>query len=281
MQKRQMLLSYFTFRRSIILAREVGYCDIAHAILLHLAGDCLREIMSKQPVLRNFEISHFERAKLSELVFSYFGVGSEVDPGTNLFTQSIIWNSNDMSFNDSRMSMEDVFNLAGIYILTAANQHVLDATDNLSVTVFIDGSNITSAQPTIFRDGFFRFFFVIPVFQHGRVAAGVQFSRSVDRDDFVVFVDYFDLGVISGITNCRGSNFQAIMGVRRKSNWTRFSHPVRHHNIGHVEIFGDRSNNRLETRSSGHYACTQTCYVRFFQIRMIDHIYEHGRRSVQ
>src|SRR5690348_18321378 len=81
------------------------------------------------------------------------------------------------------MSVEELFDLARIHVLAPANDHVLDAADDVDVAVGVHRGEVTGVHPARRVDRLACRLVVVPVAAHHDVAAAAQLTRYAARDD--------------------------------------------------------------------------------------------------
>ena len=77
--------------------------------------------------------------------------------------------------------MEDFFDLARGDILAAANDHVLDSTDDVDVAVIVHDRQVTAVHPAVRSIGRRSRRWVVPVAEHDTVAASAKLAGRATR----------------------------------------------------------------------------------------------------
>ena len=87
---------------------------------------------------------------------------------------------------------QHIFHFARVNVVTAADQHIVLAIDNVEKSVRVHSADVAGMQPTVthrFR-GFFR---SLPIVRHQLQAAANDFARLTDGDFVVIIVNDFRL----------------------------------------------------------------------------------------
>src|SRR4030095_10760544 len=87
------------------------------------------------------------------------------------------------------MAVEELLDLAGIDVLAATDDHVLDAADDVAVALVVESGEITGVHPAAGIDGLGGLLGVAPIALHDRIAAGAEFTRRARRDNAAFRVD--------------------------------------------------------------------------------------------
>src|SRR5579872_3489095 len=94
------------------------------------------------------------------------------------------------------MRVEEFLDLAWVYVLAAANNHILDASDNIDITFCIHCSEIAGVHPVGTVNGVYRGLFVVPVAEHDAVAACAKLASCANRHNLLCCrVNNFNLKV--------------------------------------------------------------------------------------
>ena len=87
----------------------------------------------------------------------------KLDPHSHLLPKLGVGHAKDLRLLDSRMGVEKLLHFLGINVLTAANDHVLQAADDLHVAFLIHDREIAAVEPPRLIDGFPGAFIIAPV----------------------------------------------------------------------------------------------------------------------
>src|SRR5215471_6418080 len=108
--------------------------------------------------------------------------------------------------------MQEFLDFAWIDVLTAANQHVLDAADDAHVAVFIHSGEVAGVHPALEVDGLLGRRRVVPVPKHDAVPARALLARSAARHRPTRFrIDDFHLDMRMGPTDSGYTFFKRIV----------------------------------------------------------------------
>src|SRR5690349_786833 len=80
------------------------------------------------------------------------------DPGANFLAEAGIGHAEDLRRLDLGMAEEKLLDLAGIDVLAAADEHVLDPADDVAIALVVDGGEIATVHPARGVDRFARAF---------------------------------------------------------------------------------------------------------------------------
>ena len=94
------------------------------------------------------------------------------------------------------MGVQEFLDLARIDVLAAADNHVLDAPDDVDVALVVHGRQVPSVHPARGIDGLTGRFGIVPVTEHDAVAARAQLARLTARQNLTALgVNDLDLDV--------------------------------------------------------------------------------------
>ena len=91
------------------------------------------------------------------------------------FTPVVVRQADDGHLCDRRMLVEDLFDLGGEKILTAADDHVLEPADDPAVASLIHRRQVTGTQPSVGAQRLARLLGFVEVAGHREVPPGPQF----------------------------------------------------------------------------------------------------------
>src|SRR5690606_21395372 len=97
-------------------------------------------------------------------------------PGDQLFAVFFIGYAGYLHVFDGGVGVEEFFDLFRVDVLSATDDHVFDAADDLHIAVFVHGGQVAGVHPAGVVDGFVGCLFVVPVLQHHTVATGAEFA---------------------------------------------------------------------------------------------------------
>ena len=179
------------------------------------------------------------------------------------------------------MAVQELFDLARIDVLAAANHHVLQATDDVDVALVVHRGQIPGVHPAGGIDGVAGFFVVIPVAAHDRIAPGAEFAGGAAWHDTPLRIDDLHFNVrlhaaYGGHPPFKGVIDRALCGDRR-----RLGHAVSDGHLMHVHLRLHALHHFDRARRSGHDPGAQTRKVELRKLRMIQFGNEHRGHAVQ
>src|SRR4029077_11820361 len=122
-------------------------------------------------------------------------------------------NPDHLHVRDIRVAVQELFDLARIDVLAAADDHVLDPADDVDVTVRVHRGQVAGVHPAGGIDGLARRLFVVPVPPHDHVAAAAELARDVPWNDSAGSrIDDLDLDVWVYAPDGRYALFERIVG---------------------------------------------------------------------
>src|SRR5260221_9659849 len=117
------------------------------------------------------------------------------------------------------MQVEDLLDLAWVEVLAAADDHVLDAADDVQIALTIERSEIARVHPTLVVDRGARGRSILPVPGHQSVAARADLARSADGlGEARLGVDDFRLDVRHDGADRRDPTLERVIGPRHEGN---------------------------------------------------------------
>src|SRR5437763_985619 len=101
--------------------------------------DRFRDLETRQPFSREMQYACRVRRAIW---FQY-------DEGLDRFTPPLVRHTNDGDVSDIRVSVQGTFDLGGVDVLAAGNDHVLQAIVDIQITFFVQEPGIAGMQPTV------------------------------------------------------------------------------------------------------------------------------------
>src|SRR6266403_3222930 len=102
--------------------------------------------------MRSFEMCQILTSKFSQFFFGRRCSLFEYNEGLRSFSPAIVWQTHNRNFLDGWVAKQYALNLYRRNILTATNNHILQAIANLRVSAFVDHGHITRMKPTATHD---------------------------------------------------------------------------------------------------------------------------------
>ncbi|MNS01806.1 hypothetical protein D3C72_330970 [compost metagenome] len=181
------------------------------------------------------------------------------------------------------MTGNGAFHLAGIHVLATADDHVLEAVDDVDVTLLVHVGAVAGVHPAA-TQGLGGFLGVVPVAEHDVRAAHHHFAHGAARDRVVVFVDDAHghpqprpPGRTQPATGDAGGVmvFRAVGGDR----WCGLGHAVA---LGELDIrqgFQGHFQQRYRNRRGAIGQAAQATQIMFGEFRVHDQHLQHGRHN--
>src|SRR6476660_9276783 len=145
--------------------------------LQYFAGAALRQLgLRKLDAARNFEIGERSSAIRDQLFRSKSLPRLEDNDGLYDFTPLRIGYSEHRNFTNCRMSVNDRFDFAGINVLAARYNHVLQAIENEEVSLCVLITNVAGPKEAVSKREF-SFVRIVPITAHDIRAASDQLAR--------------------------------------------------------------------------------------------------------
>ena len=117
------------------------------------------------------------------------------------FTPLLIRHAYDRGLLDLWVSVEDLFYLGGVYILTATYDHILNPAHNVHVAFLVQPYQIAGVIPALFVKGRARFRGLVPVFAHHLGAPLHELTSASGRHLVTLFIYDHGLNTIEGLTD--------------------------------------------------------------------------------
>ena len=179
------------------------------------------------------------------------------------------------------MSVEELFDLTRVDVLTATNDHVLDAPGDLAVTMVVHDGQVAGVQPvfTVYGTGGFVRHLVVP--PHDVVATGAEFTLLAGGKGFAGFDVYdLDLHIRQRTADGGDAQFDGVIGTGLGDNGGGFGLAVgdgyfRGVHLG-IYFFHDFDG----AVGAGHDAGAQGGQVEGAEFRVLKFSDEHGRDAV-
>src|SRR6266403_2494986 len=149
---------------------------LAHDEFLHFPGGGHWKFVYKLDVARNLLMSDLPAAEVTDVILRHRLAFAQPDPGTQLFTVLLVGHTEDLYVLNFRMAKQEFFDLARIEVLTAADHHVLDPSDNVAVALYIQSCEVTRVHPARGVNHVSGLLLIAPIAEHDGVAAGAEFA---------------------------------------------------------------------------------------------------------
>src|SRR5262245_29719732 len=122
---------------SRLLARQAKLVDhlLADEEFLNLARHGHRELIDEADVTRDLVVRDLASAKRANFFFVGLLLRLKSNPGAEFLAVLLVGHANDLHVGDFRMAVEKFLDLAWIEILAAADDHILDPSDDVAIAI--------------------------------------------------------------------------------------------------------------------------------------------------
>src|SRR6266704_1732920 len=150
------------------LAAEFLHHRLSHRKLLDLAGHSGREALHEPDVAGNLVVRDPILAKLADTLLIEGSAGLCNDPRTEFFAVFRVRNAEHLDILDLWMLIQIFFDFTRIDVLPAADDHVLDPSDDAAISIVVDRRQVARMHPPGRIDGVIRPRLIVPVAKHDR-----------------------------------------------------------------------------------------------------------------
>src|SRR6266850_766446 len=157
---------------ALILPSKLFDHVLAHFEFLGFAAHRHRESFNKADKPRNFEVRNLSLTERANFAFVQEFAGAYLDPRADFLAILLIGHAEDLHGFNLRMPEKELLDLARIDVLSAANDHVLDPSDDVAIALFIDGGEVAGVHPAGAVDRRCRALWIFPITGHHRVTTG-------------------------------------------------------------------------------------------------------------
>src|SRR5262249_437184 len=91
---------------------------------------------------------------------------AQTNPGAELLTVTRAGDGDRLDILDLGMTVKELFDLARINVLAAADHHVLDAADDVAIAFVVERGEIAGVHPSGSIDCLAGFLLVVPIAEH-------------------------------------------------------------------------------------------------------------------
>src|SRR5215216_349210 len=153
-----------------------------------LARRALRELVGEPDPARVLVVGDLLLDELTQLVGVDLLALLEHDGGADLLAHLVVGDADDGGLGDRGVLVEDLFDLARVHVVAAADDHLLLAVDDEEVAVLVDLAHVAGAEPAILVEDLVRGVVPVPVALHDIVAADGDLADGVRALDIVAVV---------------------------------------------------------------------------------------------
>ena len=183
------------------------------------------------------------------------------------------------------MGEQELLDLAGVDVLPAADEHVLDPARDVDVAVGVHGRQVAGVHPPGDVDGFGGRVRLVPVAEHHRVAAGAELPGHPARHRRPrLRIDDLDLDVRVHPAHGRHPALQRVAGPGLGGDRGGLGHAVADRHLGHAHPVDDVLHHLDRARRAGHHPGAQRAQVERGGRALLEHRQlgdEHRRHAQQ
>src|SRR5918998_5551948 len=155
---------------------------LAQLVLLDLPGHGHRELAAARDVARDLVASDLAAAVVAQLVFVDAGALAGDHPGHDLLAEALVRYADDLHVGDCGVAVEELLDLAGIDVLAAPDDHVLDPPDDPDVPVLVHRRQVAGVHPARRVDRLRGPLGLVPVARHHQIAARAELTGLATGD---------------------------------------------------------------------------------------------------
>ncbi len=141
-----------------------------------------------------------------------------------------------MGFDNVWVGVEKLLDLARIDVLAAANNHVLDAPDNLHVALGVHFCQVARVQPARRVDGLAGALFIIPITTHHRIAPAAQLAGFAQGHHLAMLINDLDLLIGAYPTHGAAALFRRGINIGHMVDRTRLGLAIHDGDLAHIEL---------------------------------------------
>ena len=205
----------------------------------------------------------------------------KLDPHSHLLPKLGVGHAKDLRLLDSRMGVEKLLHFLGINVLTAANDHVLQAADDLHVAFLIHDREIAAVEPPRLIDGFPGAFIIAPVTPHDRVASAAQLPLRAKRNHPAVFINDLHLLMRTALADGGDPLFKGRINRRHVIHRARLRLPIADDDFSHVHVVVRPLHDLHRAQRAGHDPRAQGTHIKGRKLGRLEHAHKHGRHAVK
>src|SRR6266404_4352568 len=243
---------------------------LAHQEFLDLAGNRHREFVDEFDVARDFVVRDLALAEAADLLGRQRLAGSRPDPGAELLAVAVVGDAENLYVLDLGMAVEKFLDLARVEVFAAADHHVLDAADDVAITVPVDGGDIAGVHPAVGIKHVGGLLSLVPISQHDAVATGAQFAGFAAGHHAALEVDDLDLDMRMNAPDGGHPPLQRIVGGALEADRAGLGHAVADRHLAHVHLLVDAPHHLDRAGRAGHHAGSQRRQIEFGEVWMVE-----------
>src|SRR5439155_2083303 len=229
---------------------------LAHDEFLHLAGDGQRHLVDEAHVARHLVVRNLLAAEVLDLCLARLLAWLQHDPRADLLAVLRVRHAEHLYRLHLGVAVEKFLDLAWIDVLSAADQHVLRASDDVAVAFGVDGGQVAGVHPAVLHH-FARSRFIAPVALHHRIAAHAQLACLARRYNVAPLIDDLGFEPRLNLTNRRHATLEGIGGRALEGDRAGLRHAVGDGDLAHVHLAHHALHRLDRTGCAGHDAGPQ------------------------
>src|SRR5262249_1734916 len=181
---------------------KFSYHLLAHHELLGLAGSRQRKFRNEPDVTRDLEMGHLALTEAADFLRRCRTSRLQNNERADFLAKPLVRDAEHLDRLHIGVLDQVFLDLSGIDILSAANEHVLDAANDVAKTLAIDHGEIAGMHPACAVDRFRRQRILAPIAAHYRIAARAKFANTPYRNQAAYAVDDFHFNMRMDSADC-------------------------------------------------------------------------------
>ena len=255
---------------------------LAHLVFEDFARRVHRESLDEVHVLRAFVARHIREEVVLYLLLCRGLAVLQDDAGAYLFAERLVGHADDLNVLDLRVRVEELLELLRVDVLSAADNHVLQAARYLIVAVRRAAGEVSSVEPAVFvYRGCGRLGHLV-VALHYIVAARDELAVDV-VGHFLVRLGVYDAAFDfrQRVADRLDAHLERVARVAHRAARRGFRLSVDYDDFLHVHLVDDVAHLRYRAGTSSHDARAHVGEVRLCEVLMLHHRDEHRRHAVE
>ena len=178
------------------------------------------------------------------------------------------------------MLVQELLHLPGVNILTTANNHVFNTTDNTHVALFVHGGQVTGVEPPRLINRLRRALGVVPIFTHYRIPPSADLPFLTNGQHTIGVIDNLDLYPRHGTAYGFSAPLQGVIGQCHMVERTHLCLTVANEDIFHVHLGNDALHDLNRARCARHNARSQGREIKLAKPGVIELGNKHGGNTM-
>ena len=220
--------------------------------------------------------------KLAHLIFIRRLTLVQNDPGAAFFAVSFIRHANYLYITHLRIGQVELFDLTGIQVLAAADDHILQTTGYLKISIGRTTADITGVQPTIGIDGLCGCLGHLVITLHNIKATGYKLTAFAVGQFFTgLRIDDLTFHVGEGTTYRFYAVIQILIHLAHGTPGRGFGLAVYGNDLAHVHLNRSTAHQISRTVGTRHDTGSHVGEVGFSKVCMIKQSNKHGGHTIK